>query len=56
MKEEAECRLYHQFKLRISSKKDTEGNVKHNIVGKVSEVNVERASINNIEKIKRALF
>lgn len=36
LKEEAECRLYQQFRLRIQSKKDLEGNVKHSIVGKVS--------------------
>lgn len=48
LKEEAECRLYQQFRLRISSKKEPEGNVKHSIVGKVAEVSIERASISNV--------
>jgi hypothetical protein len=56
LKEEAECRLYQQFRLRVSSRKEVEGNVKHSIVGKVAEVSLERASISNVEKIKKAMF
>lgn len=40
LKEEAECRLYQQFRLRVSSRKEVEGNVKHSIVGKVAEVSL----------------
>jgi replication factor A1 len=56
LKEEAEKRLYQQFKVRLSTRKDQEGNVKHAIVGKVLELSVERASISNVERIKRMLY
>jgi len=40
LKDLAETKLFKQYKMRISSKRDPEGNIKHNIVGRVNEINV----------------
>ena len=56
MKEEAEKRMYQQYKLRLQTKKEFEGNIKHSIVGKPVELNVEKASIGNVERIRKILF
>lgn len=55
LKEQAEKRLYQQYQLRLSTKKDHEGNIKHNITGKVFDLNIERASVSNVERIRRML-
>ena len=48
MREEAESRLYRQFRVKLSSKKELEGGVKHNIIGKVAHVNVSRQAQTNL--------
>ena len=56
LKEEAERRMYQQFRLRLSTKKEYEGNVKHSIQGRTTEVTVEKALTSNVERIKKILF
>jgi len=41
--------------VRLSTKKDYDGNVKHNIMGKVMDLNIEKASVSNVERIRRML-
>lgn len=56
LKEEAEMRLYHQYKIRLLTKKEIEGNIKHSIMGKPGEVNIEKSAINNVERITKMLY
>ena len=55
LKEQAEKRLYQQYQVRLSTKKDFEGNIKHNITGKVMDLNIEKSSVSNVERIRRML-
>ena len=55
LREEAESRLYRQFRVRLSSKKEESG-VKHSIMGRVNEVNVMRQANSNVEKIKATMY
>jgi len=47
--------LYQQFYIRISTKKDFDGGIKNNIVGKVPDIQTEQTSIKNIGRIKQLL-
>ena len=48
LREQAEKKLFQQFKIRLTTKKDPEGNIKHSIVGKTMETIPERTAFNNI--------
>lgn len=48
--------MYHQYKIRLSTKRESETNTKHSIVGKVSEVNIEKAASSNVDRIKKILY
>lgn len=55
LKELAEKHLYLNYKVRIATKKESEGVFRHAVVGKPSEIEVGRALEANINKIKKAI-
>ncbi len=43
------------MRFKISSKKDTDGNIKHNIIGRSIPIAVDQSSAINIQKINELL-
>jgi hypothetical protein len=55
-KEEADRRIFRQqYSLRIVSRKDTEGYVRHVVVGRPAVMEIDETMLRNVQRIKKAL-
>lgn len=54
LKDQAEKRLYHEYKIKVMTKKEESG-LKHSIIGKVTEINLAKKARSNVERIKRSI-
>ncbi len=50
LREEGEKRIFQEFRFRIATKREQKG-IKHTIVGKPYEINVEKTTLENLERI-----
>jgi hypothetical protein len=50
LREEGEKRIFQEFRFRIATKREQKG-IKHTIVGKPFEINVEKTTLENLERI-----
>lgn len=56
-KEEADKRIFQrQYLVKIVSRKDGEGYVRHMVVGKPAVMEIDETMVRNVERIKKALY